>query len=150
MQPTLTVADRVEEAALARIKAGLAASDPALGPYAPAPLAVLLHDPEGDGGDPGALVGGLIGQTVWQWLSVRLLWVDPRHRDAGHGKRLLAAAEAEGIRRGCRHARVNTFSFQAAGFYERCGYRRVLTLEDFPHGHQRLFYVKSLGLVVGR
>lgn len=144
--PTLSVSDHVSDADLAQIRAGLAASDPSLGPYAPMPLAVLLHDPErgGAGGDPGVLVGGLIGATVWQWLAVRLLWVDPAHRGAGHGRRLLAAAEAEARERGCQHARLNTFSFQAAGFYERCGYRQVLALEDFPHGHQRLFYVKSL------
>ena len=138
MAPTLTVTDRVDEATLARIRDGLAASDPTLDPYAPVPLAVLLRQPD------GALVGGLIGETVWQWLSVRLLWVDPGHRGAGHGRDLLAAAEAEGIRPGCRQARLSTFSFQAAGFYERCGWRQILCLDDFPAGHQRLFYVKSL------
>ena len=147
-RPTLTVTDGVDDATLARIRAGLAASDPALGPYAPAPLAVLLHEPErseaGGAGGQNALVGGLIGATVWEWLSIRLLWVDPAHRGAGHGRRLLAAAEAEGRRRGCRHARLNTFSFQAAGFYERCGWCLVLTLDDFPRGHRRLFYAKSL------
>jgi GNAT superfamily N-acetyltransferase len=136
---TPSVTDRVSEADLAQIKAGLAASEPDPGPYSPAPLAVLLHDPH------GTLVGGLIGHSIWQWLSIRLLWVDPAHRGAGHGRRLLAAAEAEGRARGCRHARLNTFSFQAAGFYERCGYRQVLALDDFPQGHQRLFYVKALG-----
>jgi GNAT superfamily N-acetyltransferase len=142
MAPKLSIADRIDGADLARIEAGLAASGPAQGPYAPAPLAVLLHDPQG--GEPGALVGGLVGETVWEWLSIRLLWVDPAHRGAGHGRDLLAAAEAEGRRRGCRRARLNTFSFQAAGFYERCGWREVLALEDFPRGHRRLFYVKSL------
>jgi hypothetical protein len=42
----LSLTDEVDDATLARIKAGLAASDPALGPYAPLPLAVLLHEPE--------------------------------------------------------------------------------------------------------
>jgi GNAT superfamily N-acetyltransferase len=142
----LSVTDEVDDATRARIRAGLAASDPALGPYAPLPLAVLLHETErgGAGGDAGALVGGLIGETVWGWLSIRLLWVDPAHRGAGHGRRLLAAAEAEGGRRGCRHGRLSTFSFQAAGFYERCGWRQVLALDDFPRGHRRLFYVKTL------
>lgn len=145
MAPVLTVTDRVCDADLAHIEAGLAASDPALGPYRPAPLAVLLHG-AGDGRATrrDTLLGGLVGQTAWHWLSIRLLWVDPAHRGAGHGRRLLAAAEAEARRRGCDHARVNTFSFQAAGFYERCGWRRVLTLDDFPRGHQRLFYTKSL------
>jgi GNAT superfamily N-acetyltransferase len=142
MAPKLSIADRIDGADLARIEAGLAASDPALGPYAPAPLAVLLHDPQR--GDPGALVGGLVGETVWGWLSIRLLWVDPAHRGAGHGRALLAAAEVEARRRGCRQARLSTFSFQAAGFYERCGWREVLALKDFPRGHRRLFYVKTL------
>jgi GNAT superfamily N-acetyltransferase len=148
MAATLSIADRIDSADLARIEAGLAASDPALGPYAPAPLAVLLHDPPGGAGhDRGALVGGLVGETVWGWLSIRLLWVDPAHRGAGHGRALLAAAEAEARRRGCRQARLSTFSFQAAGFYERCGWREVLALEDFPRGHRRLFYVKTLAPV---
>jgi GNAT superfamily N-acetyltransferase len=142
MAPRLSFRDRVDDATLARIEEGLAASDPTVGPYVRAPLAVLLHDAERDGTE--ALVGGLIGETVWQWLSVRLLWADPARRGAGHGRDLLAAAEAEAIRRGCHHARLDTFSFQAAGFYERCGYRQVLCLDDFPRGHQRLFYVKSL------
>jgi GNAT superfamily N-acetyltransferase len=145
MAPKLSIADRIDGADLARIEAGLAASDPALGPYAPAPLAVLLHDLPGDAGiDRGKLLGGLVGETVWGWLSIRLLWVDPAHRGAGHGRALLAAAEAEARRRGCRQARLSTFSFQAAGFYERCGWREVLALEDFPRGHRRLFYVKTL------
>jgi GNAT superfamily N-acetyltransferase len=107
---------------------------------------MLLHDAERAeaGRDAGTLIGGLIGETVWEWLSVRLLWVDPAHRGAGHGRRLLAAAEAEGRQRGCRNARLSTFSFQAAGFYERCGWRQVLALENFPRGHRRLFYVKAL------
>jgi RimJ/RimL family protein N-acetyltransferase len=142
MAPRLSVSDRIEDGLVARIKAGLAASDPALGAYARLPLTVLLQEPESRGG--ARLLGGLIGETAWQWLSVRLLWVDAAHRRAGHGRRLLAAAEAEGRRRGCRHVRLNTFSSQAAGFYERCGYRQVLTLPDFPQGHDRLFYSKPL------
>jgi GNAT superfamily N-acetyltransferase len=145
MAPQLSITDRVAEADLARIRDGLAASDPALEPYAPVPLAVLLHEPDAGGaGDDSMLVGGLLGETVWEWLSVRLLWIDPAHRGARHGRRLLAAAEAEGRRRGCRQARLSTFSFQAAGFYERCGWREVLALKDFPRGHRRLFYVKTL------
>jgi hypothetical protein len=83
MAPRLSVSDRVDDTTLARIEAGLAASDPTVGPYVRAPLAVLLHDAERDGTE--ALVGGLIGETVWQWLSVRVLWVDPARRRAWPG-----------------------------------------------------------------
>jgi GNAT superfamily N-acetyltransferase len=103
-----------------------------------APLAVLLRDAR------GRLIGGLTGHTLFGWLVVELLWVDPAARGAGLGQRLLAAAEEEAVRRGCHDARVNTYSFQAPGFYERCGYARAATLQDCPRGHQRHSYVKAL------
>jgi GNAT superfamily N-acetyltransferase len=102
------------------------------------PLAVALRDRQ------GRLVGGLAGCSLFGWLVVELLWVDPAARGVGHGRRLLAAAEAEALRRGCHHARVNTYSFQAPGFYERCGYALAATLADSPRGHQRHTFVKAL------
>jgi hypothetical protein len=42
MTLVLSVTDRVSDADVAQINAGLAASEPDLGPYSPAPLAVLL------------------------------------------------------------------------------------------------------------
>jgi GNAT superfamily N-acetyltransferase len=102
------------------------------------PLSVALRDAK------GAIRGGLTGHTVWGWLVVELLWTAPPVRGSGQGRRLLAAAEAEAVRRGCHHARVDTYSFQAPGFYERCGYARFATLDDFPRGHQRHFYARAL------
>jgi hypothetical protein len=52
-------------------------------------------------------------------------------------------AEAEAIRRGCRGAWLDTFSFQARGFYERPGYSIFGTIENFPPGHRRFFLKKD-------
>jgi GNAT superfamily N-acetyltransferase len=135
----IALTDEVDEALRVRILAGLEASHPdSLGALEPEPLALLLHDPA------GRLVGGLIGRSFWGWLLIELLWIDAAHRGSGHGRRLMASAEEEGRRRGCHHARVDTFSFQAPQFYEKCGYARVGTLDDFPTGHQRHFYAKPL------
>ena len=63
----------------------------------------------------------------------------------GTGRRILIAAEEEALRRGCRYAWLDTFSFQARGFYEKLGYSVFGTLEDYPAGHSRYFLRKTLG-----
>jgi len=92
----------------------------------------------------GRVVGGLVGTTVWGWLQVTQLWVDDAIRGAGHGTALMRAAEAEAVRRGCHHALLDTFDFQARGFYERLGYEVLGEVRDFPRGHTRFFMRKML------
>ncbi len=88
--------------------------------------------------------GGLLGGTYWGWLYVEILWVAEHVRGAEHGRALLAAAEQEAVRRGCRHAHLDTMSFQSRSFYERQGYTVFGELRDIPAGHQRYFMQKAL------
>jgi hypothetical protein len=53
-------------------------------------------------------------------------------------------AEAEARQRGAQHAYLDTFSFQAPGFYKKHGYQVFGELQDFPPGHQRYFLTKQL------
>lgn len=92
----------------------------------------------------GQVVGGLLGGWRWGWLYIDKLWVQDSYRKSGGGSRLLQAAEAEAIAGGCTDAVLDTFSFQARGFYERHGYQTYATLEGFPPGHQQLFLHKRL------
>lgn len=108
-----------------------------------APLGVAARDAA------GALLGGIVGHTVWAatgegWLYVELLWVADAHRGTGLGTRLLAAAEAEAARRGCRRAYLSTFDFQARPFYERHGYRVLAAQEHFPPGSRRYWLQRTL------
>ena len=135
----------VDDALRDRLIAGLNAALPDdIEGFDRVPLAVVLRDAH------GRSIGGLAGCSLFGWLVVDLLWVDPAARGAGHGRRLLAAAEAEAVRRGCHHARLNTYSFQAPGFYERCGYERTATVPDSPRGHQRHSYAKALATTAAR
>jgi GNAT superfamily N-acetyltransferase len=77
-------------------------------------------------------------------VEIRGLWVEPELRGRGIGRRLLAAIEAEAARRGCTRAALDSYSWQAPGFYERLGYRRFATL-DYPNGTSRHWFVKELG-----
>ena len=92
----------------------------------------------------GRLLGGLILQSYWQESYVELLWLSARARRAGFGSQLLKEAERRAQRRGSRLIHLNTYSFQAPGFYEKQGYRRFGTISGSPRGESRHFYVKRL------
>lgn len=92
----------------------------------------------------GAIVGGCIFHLRWHWLEVEDLWLDDGWRGRGLGRTLLAAVEAEAMRRGCTKARLDTASFQARPFYEKCGYRTWGTIDDYPPGHAVHYMAKDL------
>jgi len=101
-------------------------------------LAVYLKD------EDGGVAGGLLGGTYWGWLAIDIFWLREDLRGQGYGSRLLQAAEAEAVRRGCHHAHLDTMDFQAPGFYEKHGYHVWGRLDDLPTGHARIFYMKEL------
>ncbi|MBN1136407.1 MAG: GNAT family N-acetyltransferase [Anaerolineae bacterium] len=97
------------------------------------PLVILVRDASGQ------IAGGLVGGTYWGWLHTEVLWVEEGLRGQGYGRSLLAAAEAEAVRRGCCYAHLDTMSFQGLQFYEKQGYFIFGELEDMPagSGHRR-------------
>ena len=102
------------------------------------PLGVFMRD------EHGTLLGGVWGHVNWNWLSINLVWVAEALRRGGHGRRLMAELEAAARVRGCEHAHLDTFSYQARPFYERLGYEVFATLDDYPRGHRRFFMKKRL------
>jgi GNAT superfamily N-acetyltransferase len=92
----------------------------------------------------GEIVGGLLGWTSWDWLRIELLYVVPAWRGAGWGTLLVRAAEQEAVKRLCRAAWVDSYSFQAPHFYERLGYTVFGALDDYPAGHRRYFLQRKL------
>ena len=94
------------------------------------PLHVFLRDAQ------GRTIGGVTGETNWGWLYVDCFWLPDELRGAGWGAKLLGAAENEARARGCRHAWLSSYSFQAPGFYEKLGYRVLGVLEGYPPGER--------------
>jgi GNAT superfamily N-acetyltransferase len=92
--------------------------------------------------DNGSVAGGLWSYTLFEWLHVQMLFVPLPLRRLGIGASLMASAEAEARERGCRGAYVDTFSFQAAPFYQRIGFTLFGKLDDCPPGHDRLYFCK--------
>jgi GNAT superfamily N-acetyltransferase len=90
------------------------------------------------------IVGGIIGATYWDWFYLDLLWIKEELRGCGYGARLLNLAEDEARKRGAKNVYLDTFSFQAPGFYKKFGYRVFGELPEFPTGHTRYFMTKQL------
>lgn len=92
----------------------------------------------------GTVVGGLWGRTAFEWLFVELLLVPESLRGRGLGTALMQRAESGAIARGCHSAWLDTFEFQARGFYERRGYECFGELQHYPPGFARYFMRKVL------
>jgi ribosomal protein S18 acetylase RimI-like enzyme len=107
-------------------------------PYHHQPLAIFIRNPQGE------IVGGLSGAMVWGWLHISLFWLAAELRGKGLGRRLIEMAEAEALARGCRYAHLDTFSFQALGFYQKLGYEVFAELEDYPENARRYYLKKPL------
>jgi GNAT superfamily N-acetyltransferase len=99
-------------------------------------IAVLLKD------DTGASVGGLTGWAVYDWLFIKLLYIPEAYRGKGVGSQLMQQAEAWARERQLTGIWLDTFDFQARGFYEKLGFTVFGTLEDHPRGGRRFFLEK--------
>jgi GNAT superfamily N-acetyltransferase len=100
------------------------------------PVAVLLTD-----GD-GRHVGGLWGRSSYGWLHVELLAVPAEYRGRQYGRALMQAAEDIARRDGQIGMWLDTFEFQARGFYEKLGFELFGELEDHPMGQSHFFLRK--------
>ena len=77
--------------------------------------------------EAGNCVGGITA-----WRADELIYID-----------LLFVEEAK-RKLGVKFIELNTFGFQAPGFYEKQGYRQFGKLENCLNGYGHYFYVKEL------
>ena len=94
--------------------------------------------------DRGRIVGGLSAEIFYGWMFIVALWVAEKHRRKGHGTSLMERAEAVALSRGATNVWLDTFGFQADGFYRKLGYRPFGRLEGYPPGHSRVWLTKAL------
>jgi len=88
-----------------------------------------------------AVVGGLWGRTGYGFLFVELLALGPA-KGLGLGREVMALAEAEARRRGLLGMWLDTWTFQAPGFYQKLGFTECGRIPEYPPGHDRIFYMK--------
>ena len=99
---------------------------------------------------PGPVFGYEWTTSTRRWQSygsrslfVSALWVEAPNRRQGIGRRLITDAEQKALECGCRFSFLDTFSFQAPGFYLLSGYE-TLGVVECGLGLQRLYLRKNL------
>jgi GNAT superfamily N-acetyltransferase len=100
-------------------------------------LGVLLRDAQ------GKVEGGLFGKLGYDWFKLEFAFL-PAHRRGGRlGARILSTLEQAAVARGARGVWMQSFSFQAPGFYQKLGYREIGILKDRPPGYSDSFLTKT-------
>lgn len=90
------------------------------------------------------LAGGITGSLLLgDCLSIEVLWVYEQFRLQGIAKRLLFNLENIARENGSHLAYVDTFDFQALGFYEKQGYEQFGVLNDCPLPGNKRYYLKK-------
>ncbi len=134
----VTIDEPNDEDRDAVLKALRAYNEAQVGPMNNLPVAILLKD------EAGNSVGGLWGRTGLEWMFVEYLVVPEACRGQDIGTRLMQQAEQLARARNCTGIWLDTFSFQARGFYEKLGFSSCGEIQDYPAGHSRFFLQKRL------
>jgi len=91
-------------------------------------------------------LGGASGNV---WPELKLLYLDFVHiaeplRRLGYGRKLMQEVEEEARRLGCIAILLDTYSFQAEGFYTKLGFTRIGFLEKQFGNYDRIYMRKNL------
>lgn len=86
--------------------------------------------------------GGILASINYDVLVLEDVFIQENCRAGGHGARMMALAEEEGLRRGARLAVVSTFNWQARPFYEKLGYAVYAQL-PYDEGRYTLYSLKK-------
>lgn len=95
------------------------------------PMAVLARD------EQGAVIGGAVGRRWGECAELQQLWVAEARRRQGLGRELLKRFETMAAGHGVALVYLDTFSFQAPGFYARYGYTTALLTRGFTGGIEK-------------
>ena len=94
--------------------------------------------------DNDKLIGGAIGYIEYNWYFLDLLYIDEDYRRQSIGTKLIKAIEEFAIKENLTGIRMETWDFQARGFYEKNGYNVFAKIKDCPPGTIDYFLKKEL------
>lgn len=89
-------------------------------------------------------IGVAAGYSWAATSELKQMWIDEAHRGRGYGRKLLDAFVAESAGRGVRRIWVASYDFQAPGFYEKAGFKRMAEFAGWPEGQANIVLCKIL------
>lgn len=84
--------------------------------------------------DDNKLIGGAIGFIEYNWYFLDLLYVNEEYRGKNVGTNLIKKIEEFAIKEHLIGVRMETWDFQARGFYEKNGYIVFAEIKNCPPG----------------
>lgn len=92
----------------------------------------------------GSIIGGALARRWGACCEIQQIWVDEDHRSHGIGRELMRLVEDHARANGCSLVYLDTFSFQAPGFYIGLGYDVACEFKGFPDGASKFIMSKML------
>lgn len=93
--------------------------------------------------ETGTFIGGAVVQVHQDWLEILLLALVKSRRGQGLGRHSLQVIEEKARELECKRIRIETCEVNV-GFYQRCGYKMIGKMEDYPPGLNYFWLHKDL------
>ena len=91
------------------------------------------------------ILGGATGVLVGKVALVKYVWVDDNLRGQGYGYKIFDVLEDRIKDKNITEIHLDTYSFQAAGFYEKMGFREVARYCVMREEKiDKIFFIKQL------
>lgn len=83
--------------------------------------------------DEDVLAGAAVVELFWGALHVKYVYIEEAYRNQKLGTHLMDCVSAYAQKHNCPFAFVETMSFQALEFYEKCGFKLEFTRTGYSH-----------------
>lgn len=93
--------------------------------------------------DGDKFVGGVVGIVYDDHVYIDLLVVHENYRKQSIGTKLMNKLEQE-LSKDIVTISLGTVEFQARGFYEKLGYKTIMTQKNFPKGFEAYTLIKNI------
>lgn len=94
--------------------------------------------------EDGEVLGGIYGAHKFDYMDVSIFWLDESLRNQRIGSALIGKIEEKARELRCKLIKLDTFSFQARGFYEKSGFTLYGQVDDIAGGHSLYYLLKRL------